>query len=200
MTPKSLHGTAVRPGLITLLAIVIAACLSGTEAGAKPRVLQPLFSTLAVAGLTIEPQTVDRFPKPALNEDSAQILAEGATRQAERSLLRFRIAASVVREKPGAQPLPRLAGVVRMPVSLPSGLHGLKAARQKGDLATATVEILDAEGRILATGTAAVAWNDVRWLRGGPRYRRSRPVYEVLAEAARKSVDLAVEHVSVGYK
>lgn len=195
MNPKSLHGTAVRPGLITLLAIVIAACLSGTEAGAKPRVPQPRFSTLAVAGLTIEPQTVDRLPRSAFSEDLALILAEDATSQAARSLLRSQIAASVVREKPGAQPLPRLAGVVLMPVSLPPGLHGLKAARHKGDLAIATVELLDAEGRVLATGTAAVAWNDVRWLRGA-RYRRVRPVYEVLAEAARKSVDLAIEQVA----
>lgn len=188
MKRKTLYRSAV--------AIFISACLGAAEIGANPRAPNPesQFSRVAVAGLTIEPQPVD-LSRPALSDDFAQILAEGATSQAERSLLRSRIAGSVVREKLRAQRLPRLVGAVRIPVSLPPDLHGLKAARQKGDLAIATVQLLDVDGRVLATGTAAVEWNDVRWLRGA-KYRRSRPVREVLAAAVRKSVELAIERLA----
>lgn len=196
MKPGFRYTSAAWQGIATLVAILLSACLGSADAGASLRMpkAESRFSTLAVAVLTIEPRPVDRSSGPALGDGFARFLAEGATTQAERSLVQSRIAASVVKETPGAQRLPRLVGAVRMPVSLPPGLHGLEAARHKGDLAVATVELLDAEGRVLATGTAAVEWNDVRWLRGA-RYRRSRPVNQVLGEAARKSVDLAIERL-----
>ena len=201
MKPRALHRSAVRPGIVTLVVILVSLWLGSAAMGAHRRTAGPgsRFPALTVEGLTIEPQPVERLPRPALSDDFARILAEDATSQAERSLLNMQLTGSVVRKaETGAQRLPRLVGAVRIPVSLPPDLHGLKAARQKGDLATATVQLLDAEGRVLATGTAAVEWNDVRWLRGA-KYRRSRPVYEVLAEAARKSVDLAIEQVVAHY-
>ena len=123
------------------------------------------------------------------------MLADWATSEAEKSLLRRRVAASVQGTGAGGgEKQVRLSGEVIMPVSLPPNLKGLAASGSDGSLATATVRLVDQEGRTLGEGTASVDWNDVRWLRGA-WYKRPRPVNQALSDAARKAVDLAVRHL-----
>ena len=180
---------SLRALVVLLLAALASACLGLTQAGTR-------------AGPRLQAVGVDRFTVVAQpagqatgGENLSWMLAEWATAEAEKSLIQRRVAASVQRPPAGGgKKQPRLSGEVVMPVSLPPHLKGLSAAGSDGSLATASVRLVDEEGRPLAEGTASVDWDDVRWLKGA-KHRRPRPVNEALAEAARKAVDLAVRQL-----
>lgn len=140
-------------------------------------------SNLKIADFTIEPQGA---AVPAGREMFVQLLASAATDQAARSLAR----------KGATIPAGQLTvkGSVRMAVSLPPGVRGLAAARRKGSLATASVQLVDQSGNVVAAREASIAWSGVRWLAGARHgYRHSRSIEEVLLDGVRLSVDRAVE-------
>ncbi|MES1241215.1 MAG: hypothetical protein ABUT39_06305 [Acidobacteriota bacterium] len=85
-----------------------------------------------------------------------------------------------------------VTGTVRMPVSLPPQVKGLAADSRKGPLASATVRLLDADGNTLREAEAVLTWREARWLEGAPRFRRSRRVEAVLADAVDEVVERAV--------
>ena len=190
---KSLFAKTV----VLLLAMVGSACVGSGQGVTRtgPRAREPQFPAVAVDRFTVVAQPVGRAQGPTAGQDLSWMLAESATSEAEKSLLQRRVAASVQRTGAGGgEKQARLSGEVTMPVSLPPNLKGLAAAGSDGRLATATVRHVDEEGRTLGEGTASLDWNDVRWL-SGAKHRRSRPVNQVLFDAARKAVDLAVRQL-----
>lgn len=190
---KSLFRTAV-----ALLLTVLGAGCAGSGQGVTrvgPRAREPRFPAVAVDRFTVVAQPLGRAQLPAAGQDLSWMLAESATAEAEKSLLSRSVAASVQRTVArSGEKQARLSGEVIMPVSLPPHLKGLSAAGSDGSLATASVRLVDAEGRTLGEGTARVGWDDVRWLRGA-KHKRPRPVNEALSDAARKAVDLAVRQL-----
>ena len=183
--------------VVLVLAVLGSACagsgLGMTRAGLRTR--EPRLPAVAVNRFTVVAQPVGRAQVPTAGQNLSWLLAESATSEAEKSLLSRRVASSVQRPAAGGgDKQPRLSGEVVMPVSLPPHLKGLAAAGLDGSLATASVRLVDEEGRTLGEGTASVDWDDVRWLRGA-KYKRSRPVSEALADAARRAVDLAVRQL-----
>ena len=183
---------------VALLLAVLGSACAGSGQGttrAGPRAREPRLPAVAVDRFTVVAQPLGRAQHPAAGQDLSWMLAESATSEAEKSLLQRRVAASIQRTVArNGEKQARLSGEVIMPVSLPPNLKGLSAAGSDGSLATATVRLVDQEGRTLGEGTASVDWNDVRWLRGA-RYRRPRPVNQALSDAARKAVDLAIRQL-----
>jgi hypothetical protein len=182
-----------RTTMVLLLSALSLACLGSTQ----PATRSPAEPVLRLTALVIDrfsvvAQPVGRAQVQAGGEDLSWTLAEWATREAEKSVLQRQVAASVQRANAGGgEKQPRLSGEVVIPVSLPSNLKGLSAAKSSGSLAVASVRLVDGEGRTLGQGTASVDWDGVRWLTGA-RYRRPRPVNNALVDAARKAVDLAI--------
>ena len=185
--------------VVLVLAVLGSACAGSgqgmTRTGLRAR--EPRLPVVAVDRFTVVAQPVGRAQVPTAGQDLSWMLAESATSEAEKSLLQRRVAASIQRTVArNGEKQARLSGEVIMPVSLPPNLKGLSAAGSDGSLATATVRLVDQEGRTLGEGTSSVAWDEVRWLTG-TKYRRPRPATEALADAARKAVDLAVRQLDL---
>lgn len=145
--------------VVLLLAVLGSACagfgLDMNRAG--PRAREARFPAVAVDRFTVVAQPLGRAQLPAAGQDLSWMLADWATSEAEKSLLQRRVAASVQRTVAGGgEKQARLSGEVIMPVSLPPNLKGLAAAGSDGSLATATVRLVDQEGRTLGEGTASV--------------------------------------------
>ena len=167
-----------------LLVVPLSGCLSAGSV--HPRAGSTVFpAPLKIAGFTIESQPLEGCAVPTGRETFVRHLASAATDQAARSLVQKGVAVSTGQLT--------VMGSVRMVVSLPPSVHGLAAARRKGSLATASVQLVDESGDVVATREASIAWSDVRWLAGAPRSRHSRPIEEVLLDGVRLSVDRAVE-------
>lgn len=184
----------LRASILMAVAVLASACLGSirgtTRTGAGVR--EPRFPEVAVARFAIVAQPAGREQVRPDGNGLSWILAESATAEAEAVLLESRIAAAVHRASAaGGERQPRLSGEIVMPVSLPPHLKGLAAAGSDGNLATASVRLVDAKGRTLGEGTASVHWNDVRWLTGA-KHRRPRSANQALADAARKAANLAV--------
>jgi len=88
-----------------------------------------------------------------------------------------------------------ITGTVQIPVSLPPDVKGIRAHRQKGRLAAATVKLLGPDGKSIREAEASLSWHEVRWLVGAPHFRRYRSPEEVLRDAAHKVVARAVERL-----
>lgn len=185
---------ALRAAIVLFVSVLASACLGsgGGTIRTGPPAREPRLPAVAVDRFSIVAQPAGHAQVQAGDEDLSWILAEWATSEAEKSVLQRQVATSVQRTAAGGgEGKPRLSGQVVMPVSLPPHLKGLSAAGSGGSLATASVRLVDGEGRTLGEGTASVDWDGVRWLTGA-RYRRPRPVNQALVDAARKAVDLAV--------
>jgi len=164
-----------------------------TAAGNTTPARRPLFERVALAPITIEPEPHPKTTGWHAAAEDLQRLGREATARAERTLLQQGIARHVERVS-AATPvsLPRVSGVVRLPVALPPEATGAQATFRRGDFAIATVElVLPTTSR---TERATLGWRDVRWLRG-VRIRRARPLDTVLTDAVRKAVDHAVKRL-----
>jgi hypothetical protein len=143
---------------------------------------------LKIASFTIAPQPLEGSAIPTGRETFIQLLATAATDQAASSLVQQGVDVSAGQLT--------VRGSVRTMIALPPDVYGLAAARRKGSLATASVQLVDANGNVVAAREARIAWSDVRWLTGAPRYRRGRPVEEVLLDGVRLSVKRALGQLS----
>ena len=164
--------------------------------GSAPK--QPVFAAVRVAPFVIEPQPLSGAPERTDQSAFVKRLTEEATRQAEQSLLRHRIAGATRQSTPPGDAAPSgrsISGTLHLPLSLPPDVYGLRASSQKGSLATALIRVMDAGGQTIRTETASIRWRDVRWLRGA-RVRRNRPTDDVLADAARNVTDRAVKQLA----
>lgn len=177
------------PGLRLITWFLAAASLSCSAA----RLREPGTASSApipqvsVGHFVIEPHSLDRASANRNHGVSVDLLLNTAVIEARKSLGRHRIPGS-----PGMS----VTGVVHAPLALPAGVHGLRAASRKGTLTTAEVRLLDASGKVLRQEEETIHWNDVRWLKGGPKSRRSRPPEEVVADAVRKAVARAIERLA----
>ena len=175
------------------LALPLAACTTPRQ---TPREPAPL-PRLVLLPFTIEPQPVEGAPSRSDSKGFAQILATEATSAAEQALIKHHVASSVERAAPGARDAGALqvTGVVRIPVTLPEDLRGLRADKQRGPLVVAVVHLQGSDGKAVQKGEAILTWRDAKWLEGAPRSRRNRPAEAVLREAVREAVEIAVDHL-----
>lgn len=185
----------IRP-LMSSMVILTAAMTLGCATQAAPR-REALYPKVLVGLFTIESQPLPGGKDRPMPEVFPTLLANEAAASAERSLVRGHLAA-IVEPKLARNPAAGeavITGTVRLPTSLPPGLHGLRADAQKGVLATATVKLVSAEGKVLQQAEATLSWWDARWLTGPPKSRRVRPVETVLVEAVREVVERAAERL-----
>lgn len=178
---------------LAALALTLAACTAPKQ---PPREPAPL-PRLVLLPFTIEPQPLEGLPSRSDAGAFAQILAEEATSAAEQALIEHHVASTVERAAPGAKNTGalRVTGVVRIPVSLPEDLTGLRADRQRGPFAVAVVHLLGPDGQAVKEADAILTWRDAQWLEGAPRYRGNRPAATVLREAVREAVETAIDHL-----
>lgn len=185
--PRCEHGAGV---------IRVPQPLPGRVSGA-PSSAPSLLGNVRVAPFEIVPRPLEGATENLNGEALRKHLSEEATQQAIRTLLRHNMAE--VRgdaSKSGSATGDGLSmtGSVRLPLSLPPGVIGLRASSRKGPFATAVVTLKRSDGSVLASEERTLRWKDVRWTRGG-RVRRNRKVDDVLANSVRKSVDHAVRRL-----
>jgi hypothetical protein len=175
---------------IVCTAILLAAVLvmAGTSAWSAER-RQPLWQQIVVAPPTLVPQPMEGAPSRADEKTIKKSLSEAAMREAAKALVRTRLAAKVEAAsatEPASAKGMTFSGTISLPVSLPPYVIGLRAHNRKGVFATAHFTLRDAEGKIIAEQQVSIRWDDVRWTRGSPRWRRNRLRDDVLEDAVRK--------------
>jgi len=180
---------AFRAVVMSLLTALIASCGAGAAREAKP----PAYETVTVVPFAVEPQALKGVEPRRDQERAVQRLAEAATRQAEKTLVRQRIAAAAERLSAGLPDGVRLAGVVEIPVSVPWKMRRSSARFREDRFVRATVTLLARDGTTLATGSGELRWKDVRWT-WGRNYSRS--LDDVLAEFAVKAVERATQKLT----
>lgn len=175
------------------LALSLSACLATKQPEREPAPLP----RLVLHPFAIEPQPLEGAPSRSDSAGFAQILATEATSAAEQALIKHHVASTVERAAPGVRDAGALqvTGVVKIPVTLPGDLIGLRADKQRGPLVVAVVHLLGPDGKAVQKGEAILTWRDAEWLEGGPRFRRNRPAATVLREAIREAVEIAVDHL-----
>ena len=171
------------------LLLMVNACATTPRSGA-----QPLLGALEVE--PVEVQSVEIAGASAEEPEWFRaFLAEQASATACRAVFEDRLA-GVVRCRPGhSGERYRLSARIALPTALPSALRGSRAAFTKGDLATASVALIDG-GRTVATADSRVRWRDVRWTTGGPKMRRPRDPALPLRDAAELAIGRAVESLA----
>ena len=150
--------------LTTLVVPLNLGCQASAPRGSNPS------SKVTVLPFTIESQVLPGAPADPKETLRVLLVAEASSSAGES------LARSGLDGIAGAE---SITGTVRIPVSLPPDVRGLRAHRQKGHLAAATVRLL-------------------RWLKGPPRFRRNRPPEEVLRDAVGEVVERAVERLGKG--
>jgi hypothetical protein len=162
--------------------------------GAAPQA--PPFAIVAVVPIVVEPQSFPGAPIRPDQDQRVRRLAEEASARAARSLVCQQIAGSVERapSRDAVSAAVLVAGTVRLPVSLPPDLHGLRAQMRHGPFVTATVVIQRADGTILAREETPLNWGDIRWAYGA-KFRRLRPLDDILDDFVRKVVDRAIKRL-----
>ncbi len=173
-------------GLFGLLLLVANPTLSAK----RP---QSLWTQAIVVPILIEAEPIEGATPRADVEAVAKRLSESATGEAGRRLLKERIAVTVETTPPAAVVL---SGTIRLPLSLPPRVIGLRAHDRQGAFATAHFTLRDAGGKVITEETAMLKWDEVRWLRGGGHYRRNRALDEVLQDTARSATARAVKRLS----
>lgn len=142
--------------------------------------------SIAAPSIAIESQPMEgaavRADEPAIKGR----LAETAANQAAITLKKSPLAARGL----------TLTGTIRLPLSLPPRVIGLRAHDRKGTFVTAQFVLRGADGKSVAEQNVALEWDDVRWLTGAPKRRRNRPLNDVLEDAARKAVVRAVKQLA----
>lgn len=184
---------AFRGSKSVILTLLVLAGIPSCRGEAAPTVA-PLHKVV-VLPFSIEPSPVQGSSDPRDGQKLMVLLAEEAASKAAQTMVSEGLAGIVERPPSPEEPEGRLTlrGAVRMPVSLPSDLHELRDDVQRGPLASATVMLLDADGKILREGKADLDWREVRW-RKWP-LRRYRPPEEVLMDAVDGVVTRAVRHL-----
>jgi len=164
------------------------------ELGAAPQA--PPFAIVAVVPFVVEPLPFPGAPNRPDQDQRVRRLAEEASARAARSLVCQQIAGSVERvpSRDAAAVQVLVAGTVRLPVSLPPDLHGLRAQMRHGPFVSATVVMQRADGTILAREEAPLNWGDIRWAYGA-KFRRFRPLDDILDDFVRKVVDRAIKRL-----
>ena len=174
----------------------------------------PPLPRVGVMPLVIVPQPLKGATIRADQEALQRRLVEEATARAERSLLRQNIAATVERLPSRARPAEPtgrsstsapvsdshaaevyLAGVVRLPLSLPPSLARDWTWFRRGRFAYAEVQLLRADGSMIARAEATLDWSDIRWFSGAGRLHYARPLDDVLVDFTRNATDRAVKHL-----
>lgn len=174
-----------------LHAVLLGTCMllmSLGASGATPS--KPRFQSVAVL-----PIIISEADQPAHPTELGQRLAEAGSARAVQALMRRRVAAGVRRIAAAAECRAELdllfIAEVTLPASLPQDEAGARAMFRKGKFATAVVRLERPDGKREAEASAALDWDDVRWLQG-VRIRRARPSADVLHDAVRKVIDRAV--------
>jgi hypothetical protein len=168
---------------------LLAGCVSAPR-GTR-HALEPSLPALEVVAPTIEPMTLDGADPIGRGwfVEALRVQAVAATR---RLVIEHQLAGQLA-EGSG---VPRVTGVVEVPVALPAGVAGSRATFRAGALARARLQVTDGGGRTLATATAVVEWDDVRWTRGGPKTRRARPIDAALVDAVDRAIERAVRQLA----
>ena len=149
---------------------------------------------LRVAPLRLEVVTIDGFT-PALLETQERTLslAGKATEATLRAALEQGLAENATSEVGAGEYL--LEGTLKMPIALPPGLAGRRAAFRAGLLASLHLTLKAPSGVEVATAEAQLRWKDVRWTSGGPKQRRRRPIELVLVAAAEKAGERGIQEL-----
>lgn len=161
----------------------------------------PAFAQAAVVPFRIDAQALPGALQRPDQDELVRRLAESATSSAERRLARRHVTRTFVRVPSRDAVAAAPAGVivsdtVHLPVALPPGVAGSRAAFRRGTFVTAEVTIQRPDGTIIGRGQSTLKWGEVRWTRGARVRRRARPVDEVLEDAVRKAVEHAVDDVA----
>lgn len=146
----------------------------------------PLAVAQAPVGISIEAQPIEGATARADTAAITKRLSEAAIAQAAKSL----------DKPPFASRGLRLSGVIRLPLSLPPRVIGLRAHDRKGNFVTANFTLHGADGKSLAEQSVTLKWDDVRWTQGARPWKRNRALDEVLEEATRKAVARAAWQIS----
>ena len=181
------HFAALTVGAIGLA--LLAGCVSAPP-GSR-RALEASLPVVEVVSPIIEPVRLDSAD-PVGREWFLESLRVQAAATTRRLVIEHQLAGQLA-EGSG---VPRLTGVVEVPIALPAGVAGSRAAFRPGSLARARFEVTDGGGRTLATATAMVEWDDVRWTRGGPKTRRARPTDAALVDAVDRAIERAVRQLA----
>lgn len=144
-----------------------------------PARAQALTGTSSIA---IEAQPVEGAPTRADTATITERLSQLATAQVATSLGKTPLAARGL----------RLIGTIRLPLSLPPRVVGLRAHDRKGIFVTAHFTLQGADGKSIAEQNVTLEWDDVRWTRGARPWKRNRALDEVLGDAAREAVNRGV--------
>ena len=177
MNVKSL----MRFALLAALALPVGCAHTAATAPSR-RAFQ---AEVPVTAFTIVPENLPGTSNDNRGEGLRSLLAQEAAASAQEALHRAGL----------TQTAATVSGTVRMPVSLPPDVVGLRADRLKGPLAVATVRLLGPDGRTIREAEATLTWRQARWLEGAPRFRRNRPPERVLREAAHEVVARAMERL-----
>lgn len=198
MKPNGLYGTAVPTWHFALLAfcLLLAGVTGASGRPQDPTSKQDTRVKVAVTPFVIEPQPFAGTPSRQDQEKFVQHLSDEATKQAAQSMTEHRIVDSVqqVPSRDAAKGQVVVTGVVRLPVSLPSGVIGWSGSHRHGHFATATVTVFSPVGQIISTEDVTVDWGDVWWFKSG-KSARNYPQDEVIASLVRKAVDHAVRRL-----
>lgn len=170
----------VRFCLLTALTVSLnLSCRASAPLGSNPS------SKVTVLPFTIEPQALPGAPADPKDTLRTLLAAEAASSAGKALREDLLVTAGAT----------AITGTVQIPVSLPPDVWGLRAHRQKGRLAAATVRLLGPDKKTIREAEASLSWGDVRWLEGPPRFRRHRSPEEVLRSAVSKVVERAVERL-----
>jgi hypothetical protein len=139
------------------------------------------------ASITIEAQPIEGATARADTAAITKRLSEAANAQASKSLGKGPLGTRGV----------ALSGIIRLPLSLPPRVIGLRAHDRKGTFVSAQFTLRDAHGKSLSEQTVTLRWKDVNWLTGSPKWRRNRAVDEVLEDATRRAVNRALKQLAM---
>ena len=177
-------------GAASLFGVAAAFVLTGCTALARPP-RQPVLAGVEIG--TVELHSIALADADASRwQGFGDLLAQQAEVALHRFALEEQIAASL-QAPPGA---PRLSGTLEIPTALPAGTIGSWAAFREGNLAVARLELTAPDGRPMATATARLEWDDVRWTMGGHQQRRARRPEAALADAVDRVLQLALRELT----
>jgi hypothetical protein len=199
IVPSRKEGRAMKrlsfgAGIFTILVYTVPLSAKAQAQGSPHRSMP--YPQISVAPVVIEARTpADAVPR-ADTESLRLRLAQEARSALERSVRKRHIALQTQHRDKAQSDMPHLTAIVSLPLSLPSGVSGLRANDRKGVFATVLIQLQDVEGRTLAKATAQLEWDDGDWLTGAPKVRRRRPLDDVLRDFTRKGVAQAAFHLA----
>lgn len=160
-------------------------------ATASPPPKHPIYESIAVPEAIVNTVPVNGADPDNEQEWLRALLVGQATATGRRASIERKLCQVVKVEADGYQ----LQIEVDVPIALPSGIVGSKAAFRKGTLAVARLQLLDEHGDLRADVEATVRWSQVRWTTGGHKVRRARPPEAALIDAVDAAVGQAVRRL-----